>query len=170
MEFFYAVRTRTLFVSRDISTGRPCERRDPYGEDSRFGAGAEAFFSFEARGYGSLRSQGRPAESLCETTIASTRGSIRSYAIPLPLAGRGRNSHGEFRVRGSRSGRSRRKRDPSTVMPGLTNFAVLAAEFPAAAHAAPRLMPLMSAVAHVRSVCVRAGNASLPTGRFAAAR
>src|SRR6266851_746120 len=29
MEFFYAVRTRTLFVSRDISTGRPCERRDP---------------------------------------------------------------------------------------------------------------------------------------------
>ena len=26
---FYAVRTRTLFVSRDISTGRPCERRDP---------------------------------------------------------------------------------------------------------------------------------------------
>ena len=119
MEFFYAVRTRTLFVSRDISTGRPCERRDPYGEDSRFGAGAEAFFSFEARGYGSLRSQGRPAESLCETTIASTRGSIRSYAIPLPLAGRGRNSHGEFRVRGSRSGRSRRKRDPSTVMPGL---------------------------------------------------
>src|SRR5216684_5799584 len=26
---FYAVRTRTWFVSRDISTGRPCERRDP---------------------------------------------------------------------------------------------------------------------------------------------
>src|SRR5713226_3053903 len=42
---FYAVRTRTLFVSRDISTGRPCERRDPYGEESRFGTGAEAFFS-----------------------------------------------------------------------------------------------------------------------------
>src|SRR5216684_1943786 len=38
---FYAVRTRTLFVSRDISTGRPCERRDPYGEDSRFGALAQ---------------------------------------------------------------------------------------------------------------------------------
>ncbi|HXQ07681.1 MAG TPA: hypothetical protein VN831_23400 [Bradyrhizobium sp.] len=35
-----------LFVSRDISTSRPCERRDPYGEDSRFGAGAEAFFHF----------------------------------------------------------------------------------------------------------------------------
>ena len=46
MEFFYAVRTRTLFGSHDISTGRPCERRDPYGEDSRFGTGAEAFFHF----------------------------------------------------------------------------------------------------------------------------
>ena len=41
------------------------------------------FFTFEARGYGSLRSQGRPVESLCEATTASTRGSIQSYAIPL---------------------------------------------------------------------------------------
>src|SRR6266849_7993946 len=47
------------------------------------------FFTFEVRGDGSLRSQGRPAESLCETMIASTRGSIRSYAIPLPASGRG---------------------------------------------------------------------------------
>jgi len=47
------------------------------------------FFTFEARGDGSLRSQGRPAERLCETTIASTRGSIHSYAIPPLCAGRG---------------------------------------------------------------------------------
>ena len=44
------------------------------------------FFTFEARGDGSLRSQGRLAESSCEATIASTRG---SYAIPLPASGRG---------------------------------------------------------------------------------
>jgi len=33
--------------------------------------GAKAFFTFEARGEGSLRSQGRPAESLFEATTAS---------------------------------------------------------------------------------------------------
>ena len=43
------------------------------------------FFTFEARGDGSLRSQGRPAESLCEATTASTRGSIPPYAIALPV-------------------------------------------------------------------------------------
>src|ERR1035437_2604941 len=32
----------------------------------------------KARGYGSLRSQGRPAESLCEAATASTRGSIQA--------------------------------------------------------------------------------------------
>src|SRR6266478_4817208 len=45
---------------RDASTSRPCERRDPYSADSRFGTGAEAFFTSEARGDGSLRSR------LCE--------------------------------------------------------------------------------------------------------
>src|ERR1700694_271894 len=45
------------------------------------------FFNFEARGDGSLRSQGRPAESLCEATTAST--SIPPYAIALPASGRG---------------------------------------------------------------------------------
>ena len=64
-----------------MSTSRPCERRDPYGEDFRFGNGGKAFLTFEDRGYGFLRSQGRPAESLCEATTASTRGSIQSYAI-----------------------------------------------------------------------------------------
>src|SRR5258708_15583135 len=44
---------------------------------------------FEARGYGSLRSQGRPGERLYEATTASTYGSIQSYAIALPHAGRG---------------------------------------------------------------------------------
>jgi hypothetical protein len=48
------------------------------------------FFTFEARGDGSLRTQGRPAESLCETTSASTRGSIQSNAIPLSPVERGR--------------------------------------------------------------------------------
>src|SRR6478735_337067 len=47
------------------------------------------FFTFEARGYGSLRSQGRPAERLYEATTASTYGSIQSYATALPQAGRG---------------------------------------------------------------------------------
>ena len=37
---------------RDASTSRPCERRDPYGADSRFGTGAEVFFTSEARGDG----------------------------------------------------------------------------------------------------------------------
>src|SRR5450631_1413596 len=43
MEFSMRCTARTLLVSRDISTSRPCERRDPYGEESRFGTGAEAF-------------------------------------------------------------------------------------------------------------------------------
>jgi hypothetical protein len=47
------------------------------------------FFTFKARGDGSLRSQGRPAEGLFEATTASTHGSIHSYAMALPLAGRG---------------------------------------------------------------------------------
>src|SRR5665213_2990618 len=55
----------------DVSTSRPCERRDPYGAESRFGTGAEAFFTFEARGDGSLRSQGRPVESLCKQRLRS---------------------------------------------------------------------------------------------------
>src|ERR1700730_16446376 len=42
------------------------------------------FFTSEARGYGSLRPQGRPAERLYEATAASTYGSIQSYAIALP--------------------------------------------------------------------------------------
>ncbi len=56
-------------------------------------------FTFEARGDGSLRSQGRPAESLCETTTASTRGSIQSYAIPLPTRGGTRLCSMSLRVR-----------------------------------------------------------------------
>src|ERR1700694_3731332 len=39
------------------------------------------FFAFEAGGDGSLRSQERPAKSLCEATSASTHGSIPPYAI-----------------------------------------------------------------------------------------
>src|SRR5712672_1357234 len=34
------------FPMPSVSTSRPCERRDPYGADSRFGTGAEAFFHF----------------------------------------------------------------------------------------------------------------------------
>ena len=41
------------------------------------------FSIFEARGDGSLRSQGRPAESLCEAMTESTHGSIQLYAIAL---------------------------------------------------------------------------------------
>src|SRR5712672_3372866 len=43
------------------------------------------FFTFEARGDGSLRSQGRPAERLCEATSV---GRSWSYAIALRLRGR----------------------------------------------------------------------------------
>src|SRR3984893_18270410 len=46
------------------------------------------FLTSEARGYGSLRPQGRPAERLYEATTASTYGSIQSYAIALPLWGK----------------------------------------------------------------------------------
>src|ERR1035437_5642151 len=43
----------------------------------------------KARGYGSLRSQGRPAESLCEAPTASQRApQFKPYAIALPLRGR----------------------------------------------------------------------------------
>jgi hypothetical protein len=45
------------------------------------------FFTFEARGDGSLRSQGRLAESSCEVTTASTHGSIQSHATALPGEG-----------------------------------------------------------------------------------
>src|ERR1019366_8040590 len=41
----------------------------------------------KARGYGSLRSQGRPAESLCEAATASTRGSIQAICDSPALAG-----------------------------------------------------------------------------------
>ena len=51
-------------------------------------------FSYAWRFEGSsLRSQGRLAGSLCEVTIASTRGSIQSYAIPLPRKGGGSRQH-----------------------------------------------------------------------------
>jgi hypothetical protein len=58
------------------------------------------FFTFEARGDGSLRSQGRLAESSCEATIASTRG---SYAIPLPASGRGELNPWTYRFNHKRS-------------------------------------------------------------------
>ena len=47
--------------------GRPRERNRAHrgGADSRFGTGAEAFFTVDSRGDGSLRSQGRPAETSC---------------------------------------------------------------------------------------------------------
>src|SRR5713101_7160592 len=81
MEFSIRSTHEPCFVSRDISTSRPCERRDPYGEDSRFGTGAEAFFTFEARGDGSLRSQGRPTGSSCEADRLNARLDS-PYAIP----------------------------------------------------------------------------------------
>ena len=83
---------------RDVSMSRPCERRDPSVSAIALIAAARTlvsvpeqrpFFAFEARGDGSLRSQGRPAESLCEATTASTHGSTQSYALALPLAGGG---------------------------------------------------------------------------------
>jgi hypothetical protein len=44
---------------------RNCAHRG--GEDSHFSTEAEAFFTFEARGDGYLRSQERRTESWCET-------------------------------------------------------------------------------------------------------
>src|ERR1700676_1061620 len=46
------------------------------------------FLTSEARGYGSLRPQGRPAERLYEATTASTYGSIQLYAIAPRVGGR----------------------------------------------------------------------------------
>src|SRR6266702_4716320 len=55
----------------DVSTSRPCERRDPSVSAIALIAALRTlvsaleqrpFFTFEARGDGSLRSQGRPAE------------------------------------------------------------------------------------------------------------
>src|SRR6266436_3899682 len=78
-----------------FSMSRPCERRDPSVSAIALIAAARTlvsaleqrpFFTFEARGDGSLRSQGRPAERLCEATSV---GRSWSYAIALPLAGRG---------------------------------------------------------------------------------
>jgi hypothetical protein len=42
------------------------------------------FFTFEARGDGSLRSQGRPVEGLFEAATASMHGSIQSYELHSP--------------------------------------------------------------------------------------
>src|SRR5258705_11600534 len=45
------------------------------------------FFTFEARGYGSLRSQGRPLRDYTRPRPINV-GSIQSYAIPRRLRGR----------------------------------------------------------------------------------
>src|SRR5260370_37228294 len=64
----------------DVSMSRPCERRDPSVSAIALIAAARTlvsaleqrpFFTFEARGYGSLRSQGGLAERLCEATTVS---------------------------------------------------------------------------------------------------
>src|SRR6266581_2428197 len=61
----------------EFSMSRPCERRDPSVNAIALIAAARTlvsaleqrpFFTFGARGDGSLRSQGRPAERLCEAT------------------------------------------------------------------------------------------------------
>src|SRR5712664_698672 len=65
---------------------------------------SSGFFSLEARGYGSLRSQGGPAESFCEATTASRTAHVLGVqsAKPNPErnAGDQRNSCGN-RVRRS---------------------------------------------------------------------
>src|SRR6266704_371096 len=62
---------------RDVLMSRPCERRDPSVSAIALIAASRTlvsapeqrpFIHFEARGYGSLRSQGRPAERSCEAT------------------------------------------------------------------------------------------------------
>src|SRR5882724_827341 len=77
----------------EFSMSRPCERRDPSVSAIALIAAARTlvsaleqrpFFTFEARGDGSLRSQGRPAERLCEATSV---GRSWSYAIALAPGG-----------------------------------------------------------------------------------
>src|SRR5713101_3294306 len=93
MEFSIRSTHEPCFVSRDISTSRPCERRDPYGEDSRFGTGAEAFFLLLRPGVmgpcvrrdDPLRTRAKP--------IVSTRRSIHPCAIPLPHFGVPKRMH-----------------------------------------------------------------------------
>jgi hypothetical protein len=79
---------------------RNCAHRG--GEDSRFGTGADAFFHFEARGDGSLRSQGRPVEGLFEATTATTHGSIQSCAM-APRVGGDQSVRGVVNVAAIRS-------------------------------------------------------------------
>ena len=50
MEFSYAVRARFFPVLRDVSTSRPCERRDPYAVSSRFSIGADTFRNKQSQG------------------------------------------------------------------------------------------------------------------------
>src|SRR5258708_26491642 len=71
--------------STTASTGRTygCKRSDQTFKKTLAARGPST--------YGSLRSQGRPAESLCEAMPESTHGPIQSYAIALPQAG-GRRS------------------------------------------------------------------------------
>ena len=66
-------------------SGSSLERRDPSVSAIALIAAARAlvsalekrpFFPFEARGDGSLRSQGRPAERLCEATIVSVHAEV----------------------------------------------------------------------------------------------
>jgi hypothetical protein len=80
---FYAVRMQIFPILRGLSMVVPAYvRRGPERErncahrgsaDSRFGAAAGTFFTFEARGDGSLRSQGRLGDSLCRATALAGR-------------------------------------------------------------------------------------------------
>ena len=70
-----SLKIESLAIHRDHR--RPCERREPQRERKALIAAARTlasaleqrpFFIFEAGGYGSLRSQGRPAERLYDAT------------------------------------------------------------------------------------------------------
>src|SRR4051812_46885791 len=57
------------------------------GAESHFSTAAEAFSHFQGQGDGSLRSQGRPAESLCEHSITHQRGKTPPNATAQPSPG-----------------------------------------------------------------------------------
>src|ERR1700716_2296774 len=81
---FYAVRTRTLFVSRDISTGRPCERRDPYGENFSFRHDGRRDEWFASRGYRVLRFTNEDVMKNLEGVVIAIALAAEQAAPPPP--------------------------------------------------------------------------------------
>ena len=91
MESSYAVRTRFLPVLRDVSTSRPCERRDPYAVSSRFRIGADAFRNKQKPAVmGPCVRRDDPLRACARPRRHQRAAQFKPYAIALPLWRRAR--------------------------------------------------------------------------------